>query len=123
MRKRLTATARATAHGCAVIALAFTLGCRSNDVLDTSGVGSQPITITVVPATATVQVGAAQQFGVSLQPTPPDPRVSWSVVDSVTASIDASGRLTALSPGKTTVTATLLANPVMKGAAQVQVTP
>jgi hypothetical protein len=108
-----------------LVALVLTAGgCLKSEPLDTSSIaGPQPVVVTVVPASAIVKAGATQQFGVSFQPTPPDPRVVWSVADTVTASIDASGKLLALSPGKTTVTATLVADAGRKGVAQVQVNP
>jgi uncharacterized protein YjdB len=77
---------------------------------------------TVTPATASVRAGATQQFSVSFQPTPSDTRVIWSVTDTVSASIDQTGKLTAKSPGKTSVTATLVINLNTKGVAQVTVT-
>jgi uncharacterized protein YjdB len=79
--------------------------------------------VTVTPTTATVQSGATQQFTVSFNPVPPDTKVVWTVTDTITASIDQTGRLTAKSPGKTTVRAILQINLNTQGAAPVTVTP
>jgi uncharacterized protein YjdB len=79
--------------------------------------------VTVTPATASLKSGTTQQFTVSFQPALSDSRVVWTVTDTITARIDANGLLTALSPGKTTVTATSYLNLNTKGSAQVTVTP
>ena len=79
-------------------------------------------TVTLTPANASVPSGATLQFSVTLAPTPSDVHVIWSVSDTVTASIDQNGKLTAKSPGKTTVTARSVLNINTKGAAPVTVT-
>jgi uncharacterized protein YjdB len=79
--------------------------------------------VTVMPGTATVKSGLTQQFSVAFTPVPSDTRVVWTVTDTVTASIDQTGKLTAKSPGKTTVRAILVININTQGAAPVTVTP
>lgn len=115
-----TATATTTA---ALISLLIA-GC-SKGVTD-AGIdvnGPAIAVVTVTPSTATVQSGATQQFTASFNPMPPDTRVVWTVTDTISASIDQTGKLTAKSPGKTTVRAILLINVNTQGAAPVTVTP
>jgi uncharacterized protein YjdB len=115
---RRTATTTATAI---LLALA---GC-SKGVTET-GIdvnGPAIAVVTVTPTTASVQTGATQQFSVSFSPVPPDTKVVWTVTDTITASIDQTGKLTAKSPGKTTVRAILQINVNTQGAAPVTVTP
>jgi uncharacterized protein YjdB len=59
----------------------------------------------MTPMTATVKSGETQQFAATFSPVPPDTKVVWTVTDAITASIDQNGKLTAKSPGKTTVRA------------------
>jgi uncharacterized protein YjdB len=79
-------------------------------------------TVTLTPANASVTSGGTLQFSVTLSPVPSDVRVIWSVTDTVTASIDQNGKLTAKSPGKTTVSARSVLNVNTKGSAPVTVT-
>jgi uncharacterized protein YjdB len=113
-----------TATTTAVIAVLLLGGCIKGVTetgIDVNGPAIAVVTVT--PTTASVQSGATQQFSVSFNPVPPDTRVVWTVTDTITASIDQTGKLTAKSPGKTTVRAILHINLNTQGAAPVTVTP
>jgi uncharacterized protein YjdB len=98
-------------------------GCVKGSTEPGLDVNGPPIaTVTITPANASVKSGSTQQFSVSFQPVPSNSNVVWSVTDTVTASIDQTGKLTAKSPGKTNVTATLVINVNTKGVAPVTVT-
>jgi uncharacterized protein YjdB len=68
------------------------------------------VAIRIVPDVTTLKVGATQQFSVTetmgpgVPPTGPAPR--WSIGDSSIALVNGSGQVTAISPGRTTVTVT-----------------
>jgi uncharacterized protein YjdB len=113
-----------TATTTAAICLLLLGGC-SKGVTET-GIdvnGPAIATVSMTPTTATVKSGATQQFSVSFSPVPSDTKVVWTVTDTITASIDQTGKLTAKSPGKTTVRAILQINVNTQGAAPVTVTP
>src|SRR5262245_37203661 len=70
------------------------------------------ISVTIAPALAQLTVGQTQQFTATVLPDSLSNRsVTWSVTPAVTATIDASGVLTALAPGQAVVTATTVATP------------
>ncbi|MGE7825548.1 family 16 glycosylhydrolase [Paenibacillus sp. NPDC093718] len=63
--------------------------------------------VTVNPATAQVEVGQSVQLNASVAPSnATNKQVTWSVASSGIASVSASGLVTGLAPGTTTITAT-----------------
>ena len=68
------------------------------------------ISIRIVPEITTLRIGATEQFSVTttMGPgvPPPCPSPQWSVIDPSIATATASGRVTAVSPGRTTLTLT-----------------
>jgi uncharacterized protein YjdB len=117
----MSRTATATAATLLGLLIAGCSGGVTETGIDPNGPAIAVVTVT--PATASVQSGATQQFSVSFNPVPPDTKVVWTVTDTITASIDQTGKLTAKSPGKTTVRAILQINVNTQGAAPVTVTP
>ncbi|QKS48610.1 family 16 glycosylhydrolase (plasmid) [Paenibacillus cellulosilyticus] len=72
------------------------------------GSTSVPVTgVTVQPTSAQVEQGSSVQLSATVAPSnATNQQVSWSVANSSVASVSASGLVTGLSPGTTTVTAT-----------------
>ncbi len=63
--------------------------------------------VTVDPAVATLTVGESQQLTATVKPDgAPEKAITWKSSDEAVAKVDASGRVTAVAPGKATVTAT-----------------
>ena len=94
------------------LVVSFTVGCSSDS--DPSGGGPPPpaavATVTVSPAQPSIVVGTSVQ----MTPTTLDAAgnvltgrtVTWGSADAAVASVNASGSVTGVSPGQTTITAT-----------------
>lgn len=90
--------------GIAGIALAaFALGCAENDG-PAAPVETRPITIT--PASIGVDHGATGQL-TAVGPNNTSPSVTWESENTAIATVDASGVVTGVSPGRTTINARL----------------
>ncbi len=75
---------------------------------DGVGVGGHPLTIELSPDQATLDVGDAQLLTASVRNRwhkPVGTWLTWSSADPAVASVDPQGRVRALSPGTTTITA------------------
>ena len=105
-----------------IVSLVFPTGCGAQSV------NNQPTAVTVLPASATVQTGSAQQFTATVTPSGTNQSVNWSVsgegcTDADCGTIDASGKYTAPenmpSPPTVTVTATSEADSTKAAAATV----
>ncbi len=62
--------------------------------------------LTVDPATASVEEGATVQLTVTIQPTSADQGVTWTSSDTGKATVDATGLVTGVAEGSATITAT-----------------
>lgn len=62
--------------------------------------------LTVDPATASVEEGATVQLTVTIQPTSADQSVTWTSSDTGKATVDATGLVTGVAAGSATITAT-----------------
>ena len=104
-----------------LLLLAFGAGCRGFFVKPTLS------SITVRPATATLQTGSSgntQQFtafGTYNDGSTGNPAVTWTSSDTTIATITASGLATSVSTGTATITATATQNPTITGTGQLTV--
>ena len=124
LSRTATAMATATATATATAIILGVVGC--NKATTETGIdvdGPAIAVVTITPTTASVKSGMTQQFTAAFTPVPNDTHLAWTVTDTVTASIDGNGLMTAKSPGKTTVRATLIINRNTTAAAPVTVTP
>jgi hypothetical protein len=100
-------------------ALAFT-ACDSKDTIQP--IPTPEITVTVVPASATLAVGQSQDFA-AIVSNATDASVAWSSSNQAVATVDANGRVTAVSPGSVIIRATSNQDATKFGASSVVVTP
>ncbi len=105
-----------------LILVAFGAGCRGFFVKPTLS------SITVTPATATLQTGSTgntQQytaFGTFNDGSTGSPAVTWTSSDPTVATVTAGGLATSVATGTATITATATQNPTIKGTGQLTVT-
>src|SRR5215471_6773102 len=90
-----------------IVSLVFLAGCGARSV------NNQPTALTVLPASATVQTGSAQQFTATVSPSAANQSVSWSVSEAGCAeascgTIDETGNYTA--PATVPNPATIMVN-------------
>jgi Big-like domain-containing protein len=117
----MTRTRRTLSHGafilipCAVL-LSAALGCFGDGIKDraASPLGPAPVslaTLGIAPDSVSLVPGAFAQFQAAFQDAGgkrvDDPEVQWYSADTTIAIIDNSGRVTAMAPGETWVTAAL----------------
>src|SRR5215831_2290135 len=97
-----------------IVSLVFLAGCGAQSV------NNQPTAVTVLPASATVQAGSAQQFTATVSPSRANQSVNWSIsgagcAEASCGTIDETGNYTAPAtvpnPATIMVTATLVPNP------------
>ena len=83
-----------------------------------------PVTgLTVTPGTVTIEVGRTRTLTYEIMPAnATDKSVTWSSSNASVATVDASGAVTALSAGTTTITATSNSNPTVMDTCIVTVT-
>ena len=80
--------------------------------------------VTIDPPQATLTQGGTTTFTATVHGSPPpNQSVTWSTSNATVATIDQDGRVTALEPGTTTITARSNAAPTMTGTATLTVTP
>ncbi len=105
-----------------LLLVAFGAGCRGFFVKPTLS------SITVTPATATLQTGSTgntQQytaFGTFNDGSTGNPAVTWTSSDTSVATISAAGLATSVATGTATITATATKNPTITGTGQLTVT-
>jgi hypothetical protein len=83
----------------------------------------QTLEVTVTPASANVAVGASVTLTASVTGTNPNKNITWASSDPTKATVDAAtGKVTGVAVGQTTVTATAAADAGVKGSALINVT-
>lgn len=82
----------------------------------------QPQSITLIPDSAVLHVGAAQSIRAQVMPANADNKqVTWSSSDTSIATVNQYGRITPVAPGTVTITATAVDDPSVTGSASVEV--
>src|SRR5215471_11464301 len=108
-----------------IVSLVFLAGCGARSV------NNQPTALTVLPASATVQTGSAQQFTATVSPSGANQSVNWSVsgagcAEASCGTIDETGNYTAPAtvpnPATVVVNATLLVGSTKAAVASVTIT-
>lgn len=95
------------------------IGCgdsRDDFVVTGTGSGTPLVSVDVQPATATIQVGSTQQFtvegtfsnGQTASANQFNGQITWQSSSEAVATIDENGEATGLTPGETTITATVV---------------
>lgn len=80
-----------------------------------------PVTVTVVPQSANLQVGQTQDFA-AIVGNAENTAVTWASSNTSVATVSANGRVTAVAAGSALITATSAQDPTKQGAASVVVT-
>ncbi len=103
--------------GLALVALVLT-ACGGGSGVPTPSGGD----LAVTPADVTLGVGATRALDATLDGAPTT-AIGWATANAAVASVDATGRVTGVGEGTTTVTATSTADATLQGTASVTVVP
>ncbi|GIN86972.1 hypothetical protein J6TS2_33580 [Heyndrickxia sporothermodurans] len=82
---------------------------------------SDPESVEVSPKTNNLEVGATRNLSATVTPSTAKQTVTWSSSDTSLATVDSSGKVTAVKEGTVTITATSTENTNIKGTATVNV--
>jgi len=83
---------------------------------------STPTTVTVTPPSASIRVGETAQFTASVTGDVANKTVTWATSDQAKATVDATGKVTAVAIGTATITATSAADADARASALVTIT-
>lgn len=83
---------------------------------------SDPTSVEVSPKTNNLEVGATRNLTATVQPSTAKQSVTWSSNDNAIATVDNTGKVTAVSEGTATITATSTEKTSIKGTATINVT-
>lgn len=117
-------TQRSALLGLALGLAAFGAGCKDTTTLEIPPTPPPPIVVTVTPQQLELEVGGSAILAASVTggAATDAKTVTWSTSDASVASVDGTGKVTAVGAGVATVTATSTADAASKGAAAVTVT-
>lgn len=83
---------------------------------------SDPTTVDISPKTNNLEVGATRNLSAAVTPSTAKQTVTWSSSNDKVATVDSNGKVTAVSEGTATITATSTEKGTIKGTATVNVT-